>query len=63
MSHGKIKLNTARYRYSENLNVFGLFREVRSGSPHHFSEFEEKRLGTLAENVATVLIKVLPNTD
>ena len=54
---------TAKYLYSESLT----FSEFPGGDfgqfPRDFIEFQDKWLGILTENVAMVLIKVLPHTD
>ena len=57
----KIEVGTATYRYAENMTCW-TFRESDFGRlPRDVIEFVEKLRGILMENVAMVLIKLLPN--
>ena len=57
------EVETAKSRFLENL-TFSHFWEGECGQfPKGFTEYVQKKtIGILAENVAMVLIKVLPNT-
>ena len=57
----KIEADTATYRYSQSLRFWDFPGGDFGQFPRHVFEFVEKRLGIRTENVAMVLIKVLPN--
>ena len=56
----KTKLETAKYLYSEDLTFWDFLGGDFRRFPKDFIEFVEKQLGILTENVAMVLIRVLP---
>ena len=57
----KIEVETAKHLYSEGLTFSDFFDVISVSSPQNLLSLQEKRLGILTENVAMVLIEVLPN--